>query len=97
MCRIDALVGERDRLSQRISRQQRLCHGEATGCHGGGLQQELAAIDAPVAVFVIESNTPWSISPWVNAWGTSGATVAFRCTAIAGAPPRIDQDVLLRL
>lgn len=35
-------------------RQKRLRHGQPTDRHRGRLLQELAAVDAPVAVFVIE-------------------------------------------
>ena len=47
-------IGEGDRLGQRVARQQRLRHGETADRHGGGPLQELAAIDAPVAILVIE-------------------------------------------
>ena len=51
---LDALVGEGDRLGVRVTRQQRLRHGEAADRHDSRLLQEGAAIDPPVAVFVIE-------------------------------------------
>ena len=52
--RLEAGVGEGNRLGLGVARHQGLRHCQAAHRHGGGLLQERATIDAPMAVFVVE-------------------------------------------
>jgi len=52
--RLDPRIGEGDGLRLRVARQERLRHGQAARHQRAGPQQELAAVDAAVAVLVVE-------------------------------------------
>ena len=54
VARLDPRVGERDRLGERVPGQQRVRHGQAADRDHAGPLEKLAAVDAPVAVLVVE-------------------------------------------
>ncbi len=52
--RLDARVGKRDRLRARVVRHQAVRHRKGAGAERAGALEELAPVDAAVAVLVVE-------------------------------------------
>src|SRR5262249_12461273 len=54
VARLDARIGERDRLGARVLGQERLRHGQPPDRQHAGPLEELAPVDAAVTVLVVE-------------------------------------------